>query len=61
MKIKYWDESSKAEIYSISDERNIKVGYFKDCVIESLTCIKRSGADIIFSYFAGEVAEWLNQ
>ncbi len=34
---------------------------FKDCVIESLTCIKRSGADIIFSYFAGEVAEWLNQ
>ena len=24
---------------------------FKDCVIESLTCIKRSGADIIFFLF----------
>tara|TARA_B100000963_G_scaffold351199_1_gene362461 strand:- start:47 stop:1048 length:1002 start_codon:yes stop_codon:yes gene_type:complete len=33
---------------------------FKDCVIESLTCIKRSGADIIFSYFTEEAAEWLN-
>ena len=31
----------------------------KDCVLESLTCIKRSGADIIFSYFAKDVAEWL--
>ena len=29
--------------------------------LESLTCIKRSGADIIFSYFADEVAKWLNQ
>ena len=32
---------------------------FKDCVLESLSCIKRSGADIIFSYFAKDVAEWL--
>jgi len=36
MKIKYWDESDKAEIYNISDERDIKVGYFKDCVIEGI-------------------------
>ena len=34
MKIKYWDESDKADIYTISDERNIKVGYFKNCIIE---------------------------
>ncbi len=32
---------------------------YKPSVIESLTCIKRSGADLIFSYFAKEVAEWL--
>jgi hypothetical protein len=36
MKIKYWDKSDKAEIYNISDERNIKVGYFKNCVIEGI-------------------------
>ena len=36
MKIKYWDKSDKAEIYNISDERNIKVGYFKDCTIEGI-------------------------
>ena len=34
---------------------------FKDCVLESLTCIKRSGADIIFSYFAKDAAKWLKQ
>jgi|10_taG_2_1085330.scaffolds.fasta_scaffold48947_2 hypothetical protein len=37
MKIKYWDESEKAEIYNISDERDIKVGYFKDCTIEGIS------------------------
>ncbi len=34
---------------------------FKDSVIESLYCIKRSGADMIFSYFASEVAQWLKK
>jgi len=34
MKIKYWDESDIADIKVISDERNIKVGYFKDCTID---------------------------
>ena len=34
---------------------------YKDVVLESLYCIKRAGADIIFSYFAKEVAKWLNQ
>lgn len=33
MKIKYWDESV-SDIKRISDERDIKVGYFKNCVIE---------------------------
>ncbi len=30
-------------------------------VIESLTCIKRSGADLIFSYFSDIVAEWIKR
>tara|TARA_X000000950_G_scaffold289370_1_gene412482 strand:- start:918 stop:1922 length:1005 start_codon:yes stop_codon:yes gene_type:complete len=33
----------------------------RDCVLESLNCIKRSGADLIFSYFSMEVAKWLNK
>jgi len=28
-------------------------------VLESLTCIRRAGASIILTYWAGEVAEWL--
>ena len=32
---------------------------YKKTVLESLYCIKRAGADIIFTYFAKEVAEWL--
>jgi len=31
----------------------------RDVVLESLYCIKRAGADIIFTYFAKEVAKWL--
>tara|TARA_B100000886_G_scaffold325031_1_gene270235 strand:+ start:271 stop:1290 length:1020 start_codon:yes stop_codon:yes gene_type:complete len=34
---------------------------YKDCVIESLSCIKRSGAKFIFSYFSAQVAEWLKK
>ena len=34
---------------------------FKKTVLESLYCIKRSGADIIFSYFSSKVAEWLKK
>ena len=37
MKIKYWDESDKAEINTISNERDIKVGYFNDCIIEGIS------------------------
>ena len=33
----------------------------RDVVLESLYCIKRAGADIIFTYFAKEVAKWLKQ
>ena len=31
----------------------------KKVVIESLSCIKRSGASAIFTYFAKDVAKWL--
>ena len=33
MKIKYWDKSS-GDIQLISDKRDVKVGYFKNCIIE---------------------------
>ncbi len=31
----------------------------KEAVLESLTCIKRAGADLIISYFARDAAGWL--
>lgn len=31
----------------------------KTCVMESLLCIKRAGADAILSYYAKDVAQWL--
>jgi porphobilinogen synthase len=31
------------------------------CVMESLTCIKRAGADAILTYFAERVARWLKE
>ena len=33
----------------------------KKCVLESLLCFKRAGADGILTYFALDAAEWLNQ
>jgi porphobilinogen synthase len=33
----------------------------KEMVIESLTCIKRAGADLIITYFAADVAGWLDE
>ena len=33
----------------------------KATVLESLTCIKRAGADLIITYFAGDVAGWLDE
>ncbi|MCU0632547.1 MAG: porphobilinogen synthase [Methanolinea sp.] len=33
----------------------------KDVVMESLTCIKRAGADLIITYFAHDVAGWLDE
>jgi porphobilinogen synthase len=32
----------------------------KQAILESLVCMKRAGADAIFTYFALEVARWLN-
>ena len=34
MKIKHWDSSSKSQIKNFSKERNINIGYFKDCTIQ---------------------------
>ncbi len=31
----------------------------KEAIMESLTCIKRAGADLIITYFAADVARWL--
>lgn len=33
----------------------------KETVMESLTCIKRAGADLILTYFAADVAGWLDE
>ncbi|MEM7402322.1 MAG: porphobilinogen synthase [Pseudomonadota bacterium] len=33
----------------------------KDCVMEALLCIKRAGADAILTYYAKDVATWLNE
>jgi porphobilinogen synthase len=33
----------------------------KETVIESLTCMKRAGADLIITYFAADVAGWLDE
>ena len=32
----------------------------EDVIIESLTCFKRAGADAILTYYAKEVAMWIN-
>jgi porphobilinogen synthase len=32
----------------------------KEAVLESLTCIKRAGADLILTYFAADAAGWLD-
>jgi porphobilinogen synthase len=33
----------------------------KETVLETLTCIKRAGADLIVTYFAADVAGWLDE
>ncbi|MBP2145067.1 porphobilinogen synthase [Methanofollis sp. W23] len=33
----------------------------KACALESLTCIKRAGADLIITYYAEDVARWLSE
>ena len=39
------------------------MGYLneKDCVLESLLCLKRAGADAILSYYALEASQWLSE
>ena len=31
----------------------------KDVVLETLTCFKRAGADIILTYYAKQAAQWM--
>ncbi|QYZ78331.1 porphobilinogen synthase [Methanofollis formosanus] len=33
----------------------------KACTLESLTCIKRAGADLIITYYAEDAARWLSE
>ncbi len=54
--------------YSVSGEYAMikgagKLGYIDEqkVVIETLSSIKRAGADIIITYFAKEVAQWMNE
>ena len=49
--------SGEYSMLKIAAEKSIL--NYEETVIESLNCIKRSGANIIFSYFSKEVAEWL--
>jgi porphobilinogen synthase len=52
--------------YNVSGEYSMikaaaAAGYLdeKAAVLESLTGIRRAGADVVITYFAKEVAEWL--
>ena len=51
--------SGEYSMIRLSSEK--KIFDYKQMVLESLYCIKRAGADIIFSYFSKEVAKWLNK
>ncbi len=55
-------------VYQVSGEYSmhmaaIQNGWLpeKEVILESLLCIKRAGADAIFTYFAKQVATWLKQ
>lgn len=55
-------------VYQVSGEYTmlmaaIQQGWLdeRETVLESLMCIKRAGADAIFSYFAKKAAMWLNE
>ena len=41
----------------------IQNGWLKEreCIMESLLCFKRAGADAVLTYFAKRVAQWLNE
>jgi len=54
-------------VYQVSGEYAMLMAAAKNgwlderaCVLESLTCIKRAGADGILTYFASRVAKWLS-
>ncbi len=43
-----------------SSASNLEIWDYKSCVLEVLLSFKRAGADIIFTYHAKEVANWLH-
>jgi porphobilinogen synthase len=54
--------------YNVSGEYSMikaaaAAGYLdeRSVVLESLTAIRRAGADIVITYFAKDVAEWLSR
>ena len=42
-------------------ERYVKLGHLdeKAAALESLVAIKRAGADLVFTYWAKDLAQWL--
>ena len=48
-----------SEYYMIKIGAKNNIFNYKKTVLESLICIKRAGADMIFSYFSKDVAKWL--
>jgi len=55
-------------VYQVSGEYSMLMAAAKNgwldeqaCVLESLLCIKRAGADAILTYFAERVAGWLKE
>ena len=49
------------EYSMLKNAKKNKILDYKKAVLESLYCIKRAGANLIFSYFSKEVAEWLSK
>ena len=42
-------------------ESSLRIDKEKECVFETLMAIKRAGANAIITYYAKQVAKWLNQ
>ena len=49
------------EYSMLKNAKKNEIFNYKNAVLESLYCIKRAGANLIFSYFSKEAAEWLSK